>query len=251
MRHDGGVPELRCAELFFHVFAHVRETAGLPASVASASYVAWCEQHLGEAEHRDLGEDARTLAREFPTHEALAGVQPLAKLFSSVERLEAVGDRSLAELTASDVDAPWALRHLHGLGAPAELAFCAVLLELPSFLRLPSPPPPPAALQARILALVPASPGLARAHVHCIRSLYVHGRVWGDEIWVGHPTAEVAPSLEHAAWQAAHEATVVEVARERPELSERAVEAVAVERLTRRAEAVHEGAAHAAWLGSH
>lgn len=243
--------ELRCAELFFHVFAHVSETASLPASVASPGYVAWCQAALGAARERALGEDARTLGREFATHEALASVQPLAKLFHSVERLEAVGSRSLAELSAADVDAPWALAHLRGLGAGAELAFCALLLELPSFLELPTTPPAPGSLERRLKTLVGAAPGLARARVGCVRSLHLHGRVWGDEIWVGHPGAEVAPSNEHAAWQAAHEATVVEVARERPELGERAIEAEAVERLTRRAAAVGESAGHLDWLRSH
>jgi hypothetical protein len=78
--------------------------------------------------------------------------------------------------------------------------------------------------------------------------LYQRGRAWGDELWVGHPAAEVAPSVEHAAWQAAHEATVVEVARELEDLSERDVEGEAVVRLTRRAAEAGEGAGHAAWL---
>ncbi|MDF3069431.1 MAG: hypothetical protein K0R38_5032 [Polyangiaceae bacterium] len=243
--------DLRGADLFFHVFAHVSETAALPASVASPSYVGWCERYLGDVRLRTLGEDARVLAREFRTHESLASVQPLAKLFHSLERLAEVGARSLAELSPTDVDAPWALAHLRGLGPSAELAFCALLLELPSFLQLPAPPAAPRRLESRLKALANVAPGLARSRVGCIRSLHLHGRVWGDEIWVGHPAAEVAPSLEHAAWQAAHEATVVEVARERPELGERTVEAQAVERLTRRAAVAGESAAHAAWLHAH
>lgn len=243
--------ELCCADVFFHVFAHVSGTAALPASVASPVYVAWCEYHLGEAQGRALGEDAQTLAREFPTHEALASVQPLAKLFRTVERLENVGSRSLAELQAADVDAPWALSHLQGIGTAGELALCALLLELPAFRQLPPTPVASALLEERLSALVHVAPGLARSRVGCVRSLHLHGRVWGDEIWVGHPGAEVAPSVEHAAWQAAHEATVVEVARARPELSERAVEAAAVERLTQRAAAVGESEGHGAWLRAH
>jgi hypothetical protein len=98
-----------------------------------------------------------------------------------------------------------------------------------------------------VTSLVAVAPGLERAQVGCIRSLHLRGRAWGDEIWVGHPAAEVAPSIEHAAWQAAHEATVVAVSREQPALGERAVEAVAVERLTRLAEAAAERAGHAEW----
>src|SRR5690349_15353645 len=69
--------DLRAAELFFHVFAHVEGTAQLPASVHSPEYVAWARARLGDPEQRTLGEDARLLAGAFPTHTALAGVQGL------------------------------------------------------------------------------------------------------------------------------------------------------------------------------
>lgn len=243
--------DLRCAELFFHVFAHVAGTRALPASVFSERYVAWAQGILGDARERTLGDDACALAREFPTHAALASVQPLAKLYRTTDNLSRAGSRSLAELSGEDVDDPHILAHLQALGAGAELAFCAVLLELPDFLRLPAPPAIPATFREQAANLVRVAPGLAAARIGCVRSLYLRGRAWGDEIWVGHPAAEVAPSCEHAAWQAAHEATVVAVSREQPELSERAVEAVAVERLTRLAEAAGERAAHAAWLAAH
>lgn len=239
--------ELSGGELFFHVFAHVAETRALPASVSSARYVAWCESQLGPARTRTLADDAGMLARQFPSHAALISIQPLAKLFRATEKLARVGERSLAELGDQDVDDARALGHLQALGAGAELAFCALLLELPSFLRLAPLPAVPAPFRERLASLVAVAPGLSQARIGCIRSLYQRGRAWGDEIWVGHPAAEVAPSLEHAAWQAAHEATVVQVSREQPALGERAVEAAAVERLTRRAEAAGERAGHAAW----
>lgn len=239
--------ELRCAELFFHVFAHVSQTSALPASVSSRRYVAWCQGLLGEVATRTLGEDARLLAREFPTHAALATVQPLAKLHATLERLSGAGARSLAELSAADVDDPRALLHLQRLGAAAELAFCALMLELPFFSTLPLPPPIPGPFRDRVASLIAVAPGLKQARIGCIRSLHLRGRAWGDEIWVGHPGAEIAPSVEHAAWQAAHEATVTAVARERPSLDERQVEAEAVERLTRSAAATGERAGHAEW----
>src|SRR5215207_3412247 len=60
--------ELRYAELFFHVFAHVAATSSLPASVFSRRYVAWSESLLGSASARPLADDARLLATEFPSH---------------------------------------------------------------------------------------------------------------------------------------------------------------------------------------
>jgi hypothetical protein len=239
--------DLRYGELFFHVFAHVTETRALPASVFSERYVAWCQGVLGDARERTLADDARLLAREFPSHAALAAVQSLAKLYRTTEGLSRAGTRSLAELADEDVDDPRILVHLRGLGAGAELAFCALLLELPSFVRLAAPPAVPLAFRERVASLVALAPGLERAQIGCVRSLDLRGRAWGDEIWVGHPAAEIAPSIEHAAWQAAHEATVVAVSREQPALGERAVEAVAVERLTLLAEAAGERAGHAEW----
>jgi hypothetical protein len=239
--------ELRYAELFFHVFAHVAATSPLPASVFSRGYVAWSESVLGSASARPLADDARFLAVEFSSHTALASVQSLAKLYRTTHRLSQAGARSLAELSADDVDEPRALRHLQGLGAGAELAFCALLLELPAFARLPLPPPVPEALGKRIASLVRVAPGLEQARLGCVRSLHLRGRAWGDEIWVGHPGAEIAPSIEHAAWQAAHEATVVAVSREQPGLAERTVEAEAVQRLTRHAAAAGEQDGHRAW----
>jgi hypothetical protein len=241
---------LRVAELFFHVFAHVSDTAHLPASVSSQRYVAWCRALLGDASERTLAEDARHLAAEFRTHAALAAVQPLAKLYATIERLSQVGERSLADLEPADVDDPRALSHLQALGGGAELAFCALLLELPAFSRLPPPPPPPPRLLDRVASLVPVAPSLSEARIGCVRSLYLRGRAWGEELWLGHPGAEIAPSVEHAAWQAAHEATVVAVSRERPALVERAVEAEAMQRLTGSAAAIGEQLAHAAWQHS-
>jgi hypothetical protein len=240
--------DLRAADLFFHVFAHVAGTKQLPASVHSAEYVAWARGRLGDPAKRTLAEDARLLGDAFPTHEALAAVQVLARLFASLQRVEAMGARPLSELSASDVDDEKALSRLRGLGAPGELALCSFVLELIYFVQLPPPPPVPLELVELLTSLVPLAPGLAEARVGCVRSLHLRGRVWGNEIWVGHPGAEVAPTPEHAAWQAAHEATVVAVAKRRPELREREVEAEAAAELTRAAFAHGRHDAHRRWL---
>ena len=239
---------LRAAELCFHVLAHIAGTRQLPASVHSAPYVEWASGLLGDPQQRTLGEDARLLAGAFPTHAALAEVQALARLFRSPERALAVGARPLSELSETDVDDPAALARLRDLGAPGELAFCAFTLELVYFLQLPAPPPAPLDLLQHLLDLVPLAPGLAEARIGCVRSLHLRGRAWGSEIWVGHPDAEVAPTLALAAWQAAHEATVVAVATREPTLGERAIEAKAVAHLAQAARQHGMQSAHARWL---
>ncbi len=239
---------LRCAELFFHVFAHVEGTRELPASVYSARYIAWARQALGDPASRTLAEDATLLAGAFPTHAALAEIQVLARLFDTTAALSAVGSRSLAELAPSDVHSAGALAHLQRLGEPAELAFCALTLELPAFLELPLVAAVPPALLVELRELTPLAPRLTTAHVGCVRALDRCGRVWGREIWLGHPAAEVAPSIEHAAWQAAHEATVVAIAETRLELTERAVEAAAIEQLAQAARTAGKQREYARWL---
>lgn len=241
---------LRPAELFFHVLAHVEGTRQLPASVHSPEYVAWSRSKLGDPARRTLAEDASLLAGAFPTHEALAQAHALARLFGSVERLLAVGSRPLAELEPADVDDAAALARSQRLGAPGELLFCAMTLELVYFLQLPAPPPAPIALFEGLLELEALAPGLSQARVGCVRSLHLRGRAWGEEIWVGHPEAEVAPTLAHAAWQAAHEATVVAVAKREPSLSERETERVALSELASAAHAHGKQAEHRRWLAT-
>lgn len=241
---------LRAAELFFHVLAHVEGTRQLPASAHSPEYVAWARSKLGDPARRTLAEDASMLAGAFPTHAALARAHAVARVFQSVERVLAVGARPLAELEPPDVDDPAALVRAQQLGAPGELLFCAMTLEVVYFLQLPAPPAAPIELLEALLELEPLAPGLAAARVACLRSLHLRGRVWGDEIWVGHPDAEVAPTLEHAAWQAAHEATVVAVAKREPSLSERETERVALSELASAAQAHGKQAEHRRWLAT-
>ena len=65
---------------------------------------------------------------------------------------------------------------------------------------------------------------------------------------MGVPSAELGPSAEHVAWQAAHEATVGEVSRAAPGLSHDEREQVAVVLLAERAKEAGEQEAHARWL---
>ena len=84
-------------------------------------------------------------------------------------------------------------------------------------------------------------------------------------IWVGAPDGDVGPSAEHAAWQAAHEATVAEVgdhdardrdARDRDAREREArlgfddLEHAAVALLAARADEVGLAASHARWLAA-
>jgi hypothetical protein len=155
------------------VLAHVEGTRQLPASVHSAEYIAWARSKLGDPARRTLAEDAHLLAGGFPSHDALAQAHALARSFSSLERLLAVGARPLAELGPADVDDPAALARSQHLGAAGELLFCAMTLELVYFLQLPAPPPAPVELLEALLELEPLAPGLSRARVGCVRSLHL------------------------------------------------------------------------------
>ncbi|HKP64534.1 MAG TPA: hypothetical protein VJV78_47685, partial [Polyangiales bacterium] len=99
-----------------------------------------------------------------------------------------------------------------------------------------------------------SSPRLATAPVHVVPALTVHGRVYDRAIWIGAPAEPFNVSVEHAALQAAHEATVLEVneaaAIRRTPLPERAGEAIAVVVFAERAAAQGRARDHAAW-GTH
>jgi hypothetical protein len=88
-----------------------------------------------------------------------------------------------------------------------------------------------------------------------VRSLRLRGRAVSgprDAIWVGVPSVDPGPSLAHVTWQAAHEATVLEVqdaARERSlVLDHDSLEHAAVVLLATRAADASRSAAHAEWL---
>jgi hypothetical protein len=223
----------------FHVLAHVRASAALPASLFDAAYVAAAAAVLGPASARSLGEDASLLGRLAVTHDALARVQLVAWLFRSPARARAVAARDLADLPDDAVDAPRLLPLLAG-DPGAEILRAAAELELPLVAALPPLAVDRAALATAVEALVPVAPRLARSRVGVARALGYRGRVMDDEIWIG--DAPVA----HAAWQAAHEATVAEVAAEGVR-EHAALEGEAVERLARRALAAGMEDARAAW----
>jgi hypothetical protein len=229
------------------VLCHAEGTAGLAASVFDSEYVAFCRRHLGDAESRTLGEDARALSALAAGHSELARVNACAWLFRTLERAVAAAPIELAKLSAEDVDEPLLLPLLRTRPEAIEILRCAAELERPFHARLPPPVVDFGAVRAELANVTRAAPRLATSDVVLVRSLRLRGRVRGDEIWVGAPDPTLGPSVEHVAWQAAHEATVVEVSAA-GRLGERQVEHAAVALLAARAERSALRAAHARWL---
>ena len=123
---------------------------------------------------------------------------------------------------------------------------CAAELERQYFEALPDIDVDWPALELALSNKIRVSPSLASTKVRVIPPLRLRGRVRGDEIWIGAPGTD-GPSVSHVAWQAAHEATVAELAlhASRPE---RTTERMAVALLAARARRVDQGAEHAEWL---
>lgn len=244
----------RWAELVFHVLAHVRATAALAPSLFDPAWIDRVQRVSGPASSRALGEDAEVLGRAVVTHDALARVQLLAWLFEDTSRASACVDRTLAELGPTDVDDPSILPLLTRptIGAAAEILRAAAELEAEVYAALPAPAVEPHEAIAAARALADVAPLLAHASIEVVRPLGLRGRVLGSRIWIGAPD-EGGPSIEHVAWQAAHEATVAE-------LSELAsthgvsrahdpLEHAALVLLSERARRARLEAAHARWLG--
>ncbi|MCS6900577.1 MAG: hypothetical protein RMJ98_18710, partial [Myxococcales bacterium] len=84
-----------------------------------------------------------------------------------------------------------------------------------------------------------------------LRPLGVRGRVAGEEIWVGSPGWGLA-TTERCAWQAAHEATVLEVVEQCPEAARHheVREVRAIQLLQSRAQQAGLGEPHARWLST-
>ena len=230
-----------------HVLAHVTTTAAIAASVHDPAYVRWADAALGPASERALAEDAAVLGRSLASHETLARAQLLAWLFDDAERAAAVAQRDLGELHADEVDRPALLAPLIELGPALEVLRCAAELEREGLAALGSPRVDGAELGGAVEALVQVAPELATSRLSCLRSLRLRGRLYGDEIWIGAPGPELNLATEHVAWQAAHEATVREVAHA-GRLVERSVEAVALVLLAERAERAGRREAHHRWL---
>jgi hypothetical protein len=229
----------------FHVLAHVRGTASLPASAYDRVYVAWAEARLGPASARMLEEDAAVLGTALAAHEALAAVQLLAWLYDDAEHARSDADRELADVRAAR---PQLIEPLLAAGAGVEILRCAALLELDEVARL-GEVTTDAGFGEALQTLVPVAPRLAHATVVPVRALRLRGRVFDSEIFVGAPSNELRLGAQHAAWQAAHEATVREIAAGGG-LSERAVEREALELLRTRAAGAGLAASHERWLAA-
>lgn len=240
------------ADLVFHVLAHVRQTAMLAASVYDPVYVRFAERHLGPAASRSLGADCDVLGRVVNTHPALAQVGLLAWLFREIGPARRLASVDLAALPESAVDAPDLLGPLRAQGPAVEVLRCACELERPSFELLPPACTDQTPLGDALASVSGLAPALAGCTVATIRSLRLRGRVRQSEIWVGTPSTEEPPSLDHVVFQALHEATVLEIWRavraSGARIDERAIEHAAVVLLAGRARAHGEARRHRDWL---
>lgn len=244
-------------DLVFHVLAHVEGTAGLAASNFDPVYVAFAEALLGPASDRTLGGDRSLLAAALPTHARLARAQLVAWLFADLDQAVACSSRDLRDLRPEDVARPWLLPALVAEEAGVELLRGAALLEAEMFARLPRVVGARSRLEPALVAVRPAAPALGVCSVRCVRSLRLRGRVLREDgratIWVGAPGEAPALAAGHAAWQAAHEATVDEVSQaaqaERFALVHEQLEHAAIVLLAGRAARASRSAGHEAWLG--
>lgn len=233
-------------DLVFHVLAHVE--LDVPASAWDPTYVRWTATQLGPARDRELGELARDVERAAPRHELLAAAQRLAWLFRDVERARPAFASALVDLSAGDVDAPALLASLAATPG-AELLFCACALEAPHHARLPAPVADDAAFERALADVRALAPALAEMPVEHVRALRARGRAYDGRIFVGLPGRET-PAIDpaHAAWQAAHEATVVELGAAKLPFAEH--EHAAIVLLAERAARAGKGREHRAWLGT-
>jgi hypothetical protein len=236
------------ADLVFHVLAHVPSST--PASLYDPAYVAFAARHLGAADERPLAEDVRALAALAMDPARYASLQGLAWLFTSVEEDERVRERELGSLEARDVADERLLAMLRALGPAVEVLRCAAELEAEAHARLPAIELDPALLEAALDRVGRAAPALAGYRIGIVRSLGLRGRVRNSEIWLGAPGSEAGPELSHAAWQAAHEATVAELSRTLgpPLHDDRPLESAALVLLAERAAIAGLAGEHAAWF---
>lgn len=235
-------------ELVMHVLAHVPGDA--PASVYDAPYVAFAEAQLGPANGRALGEDAAVLSAALGGHQALAQAQIVAWLFDDADAAGAVATVDLCDLRPDQLSRPKLLPAAVAAGPAAELLRCAALLEREAVTALGPVESDPMQLSSALERVVVAAPWLEHARILALRALRLRGRVLGSEIWVGAPSPALSLSFEHAAWQAAHEATVAEIAAAggASGSGERGVERIALCLLAERAHAASLTEAHAEWL---
>jgi len=231
------------------VLAHVSETAHYASSLHDAAYVRFAEGILGPASERQLGDDAALLARLLHNHDELVRVQLLAWLFQSREALAKVVSCDLSTLEAADVDAPELLPALRAAGPAAEVLRAAVEIEAAAHARLPEPELDHDGLRLFLERLLVVAPRLSASRVSVVRALGRRGRVRGREIWVGAVFAG-GPTTAHLGWQAAHEATVAELAEAASSaVAERAIEHAAIVLLAERSRRAALVSEHAQWFG--
>jgi hypothetical protein len=135
--------------------------------------------------------------------------------------------------------------------APAELLRAAAELEAPHHARLPAEAVDEAALSSWLARAASAAPGLNTSRLKYLRSLTIHGRAVPPAIYIGVPSTELGVEISQVAVQAAHEATVLEVAAAaraaQVPLSEREVEHAALVAFAERAPPARLGDEHARW----
>jgi hypothetical protein len=237
------------ADLVFHVLAHALETAAFPASLYDRAYVEFAARHLGPASERSLGEDAGVLGSVLQSHGALARVQLVARLFAGIEPASRYAAVDLGELARRGIVEIELVRSLEPVIDAAELLRVACEIEREPLARLPAAFSEVAELARALDELLPLAPGLSARTVAVVRSLRRRGRAFRDEIWVGTPNGELGVSVDHAAWQACHEATVLELgAAAGDDIGEREIEHAAVVLLGERARAAGREPEHGRWL---
>jgi hypothetical protein len=250
------LPGPRWADLVFHVLAHVTGANRFASSLEHLPYRAFCEHHLGPAATRSLGEDVEHLSQVLTSHELLARLQWVAFLFEDASAAHAAGARELADLLADEAAGeagvnPLALRALSGVEAQAEVLRAAAELEAPHHARLPEALVDVEALSGWLLRVSAAAPRLGTLEVRFSRALTRHGRVLSPLIYVGTPSVELGVEVSQVAVQAAHEATVIEVAEAARSggihLGERDVEYAALVVFAERAALAGLGEEHGRW----
>ncbi|MBX3192442.1 MAG: hypothetical protein KF819_35955 [Labilithrix sp.] len=228
------------------MLAHV--DVGVAASCHSPAWIAWAEARFGPARERTLADDAALLARTSTTHERLARAQILAWVWRDTSRVRAAIARDLASLTDRDVDDASALSWAQRAGPDAEILRATAELELDFFAA--RAPVDLDEIARAIAAVTLAAPALEGAEVLLARPLPRRGRAFGGarrSIVVGVPGVAGA-EVEHVAWQAAHEATVLESAQR--EATFEAIERRALGLMRSRARGAGLAGGHARWLAT-
>jgi len=187
------------------------------------------------------------IARAASTHKVLARAQALAWVFDSPAQAQSAVDYTLDELGPEHVDNERSLAIARAAGPVAEVLRAAAETECSLLADLDDGwGDAVSSIGEALNAIVEVAPALAMCEVAIARPLGLRGRVLGSSILVGCP-AIGCPNAEHAAWQAAHEATVGEVVRRGP-APFHVVERNAVALLCSRARGAGLGNAVARWM---